>query len=331
MAGRDRNWTGQVTLSNGRALVLGGLGFIGAHVVARLYQSGWTVDVVDNLEARTRETDQRIDFVSERARVHKTGLENASVVGDLIRSVDAVFDAAGATGHLASAVDPAHDIASNLTEHVSFFEVLRRIRPEIPVVNLSTRQVIGQQEDGFLTDRTCPKPVDVNGVSHLAREHYLRVCGNSWGLRSITLRLPNVYGPLMWTEDASHGVIGGWIGQALRGRPLKVLGSGALLRDVLFVADAAEAITRAVTIASVQGPSYLVGGNVMSLTAMAQTIGRMTGVPVGYAKLPPELHGIAVGSAVVDDGNFRSQSGWRPKVSFEDGLRLTLSTLQGRR
>ena len=306
------------------ALVLGGLGFIGTHLAVRLAHDGWQLTVVDNADPLDSDTRQRLASLPSSVEVCHGGIQDRALMAPLLASADVVFDLAGSTGHMASMDDPQRDIADNLVFHIDYLNVIRKLDRLPTVVLASTRQVLGAHDGKSVDDHTCPRPVDVNGVSKLALEQYLRVVGAAWGLRSLVLRLPNVYGPQMRTRDARNGVIGGWIGQALNARPLQVYGTGEGRRNALYVGDAVESLIAAMSLASVAAPAFLVGGEELSLADVAASIASRAGVPLEHVPMPESQRSIDIGSVVVDDSQFRAATGWHPAVGFEEGLTRTL-------
>jgi len=271
------------------AVVLGGLGFIGSNLTLHLIEQGWDVTAIDSdhnsVEARARLCD-----VASVAEVLEARICEVDRIESAVAMADVMFDVAGSTGHLASMTSPEADLMANLVEHVHYLQILRSSAPMVPVISVSTRQVMGKAASGIVDDSSVAAPVDVNGVSKLAWEQYLRVMGSAWGLRSVSIRLPNVYGPRMRIRDSEHGVIGAWIGQALRGDPIAVFGAAAAQkRNVLYVADAVAALAGAVPLATEAAHAYLVGGEVRSLEEVAQAIGSEVSVAVDSAPMPDEL------------------------------------------
>ena len=310
--------TGQRT-----ALVLGGLGFIGSSLTIGLVKRGWKAVVVD-CDMSSLEVRARLGGVLEVAEVINTSIGDVDRIHSAVMNADVVFDVAGRTGHLASMEDPQADLLANLVDHIHYLEILRDSGKPTPIVSASTRQVVGMATARSVDESTVPMPVDVNGVSKLAWEQYLRVMGSAWGLQSVSVRLPNVYGPKMRIRDSEHGVIGAWVGQALQGLPLKVFGGASQRRNIVHVNDAVSALVDAVILAREDSPAYFVGGEVLTLAGIAQEIGRQAGVAVMQAPMPEELAKIDIGSLVVDDSRFRSASLWAPQIRFESGLASSL-------
>jgi UDP-glucose 4-epimerase len=139
------------------------------------------------------------------------------------------------------------------------------------------------------------RPVDINGVNKLASESYHALYGGNYGLRIVSLRLPNTYGPRMRIKGDRQTLFGSWIRSLLLDEPLPVWG-GDQLRDFTFVDDCARAL-----MVAVHGRG-------------AWRIGDFS----------PEQASIHIGDYQADDRAFRRATGWRPRVDLSDGLRLTL-------
>ena len=133
----------------------------------------------------------------------------------------------------------------------------------------------------------------------------------------------------MRTRDARDGVIGGWIGQGLKGQTLQIYGTGEGKRNTLYVDDAVDSLIAVVPTASETAPAYLVGGEEQNLVAVAESIASRLGVAVEYVPVPPSQRAIDIGSVVVDDSRFRAATGWQPAVAFDVGLDRSVALLQG--
>jgi UDP-glucose 4-epimerase len=311
-------------------LVLGGMGFIGANLSIALAGAGARVVVLDRADPTNPEFVSRRGFFPTEITVVSGDIQTPEVVEQHLYAADVVFDLAGATGHLSSMKHPVMDLDANFMSHVHFLETMRRVGPDIPFVVASTRQVLGRNENPYANDDDDPRPVDVNGVGKLALEHYLRVCGSSWGLKSAILRFPNVYGPHMLIRDSSQGVLGGWIGKALNNEDLVVYGSGLAKRNILYATDACEALIAAFPLVSTEAPAFLVGGEEKSLGEMARSVAVQANVKVRFDEMPHDLRSIDVGSLLVDDSRFRTLSGWQPKVPSAVGMAKTFDFFHGR-
>lgn len=319
-----------MTPSAHNAVIFGGLGFIGTNLALRLSDLGWNVTVVDPVSPESLGVADRLGALGQQVRVLCCGMEESRRVKEAVMDADVAFDVAGRTGHLASMEDPLGDLNSNLVAHLKYLEMARDVRPRLPLVLASTRQVLGSPAGGVINDSLAPQPVDANGVSKVALESYLKVFGSVWKMPSVVVRLPNVFGPHMRVVDSANGVIGGWVGQALRDGRLMLYDGGQTRRNVLFVDDAVDAILASCDLVHASAPTFLIGGEELSLHDIAFAIADLTGAEVLMQQMPPQLRSIAVGSVIIDDSRFREQANWSPRVGFAEGLRQSLSFYEER-
>jgi UDP-glucose 4-epimerase len=223
--------------------------------------------------------------------------------------------------------DPVADLEHNLRAPLVTLEAVRAANPRAVVVFASTRQVYGTPASLPVTEVHPVRPVDVNGVHKAAAEQLHALYARVHGLRTVSVRLTNVYGPRQVIGHDRHGFIGWWVRLVLEDRPITVFGDGAQRRDFCFVRDAAEGLWRVAGAPFVAGEAYnLAGPTVASLAELADLMcaiagkGRVERVP-----FPPEKRAIAVGDCVVDGGRLASLLGWRPVVALEAGLRDTFA------
>ena len=220
-----------------RAIVTGGAGFIGSHVVDALVARGDEVAVVDSLVHGTKEN------VNVGAELH---------VRDIREPLDDVFDAVRpqAVFHLAAQADvrvsvehPVDDAEVNVVGTIRILEGARRHGAQ--VVFASTGGAIyGECEEPAPEDGTL-EPLSPYGTSKLAAEEYLRSYNRLYGTRHIALRYGNVYGPRQ-DPHGEAGVVAIFFGALTRGEQAKIFGEGLQTRDYVYVGDVARATTSTV-------------------------------------------------------------------------------------
>jgi nucleoside-diphosphate-sugar epimerase len=194
------------------------------------------------------------------------------------------------------------------------------------VVFASTRQIYGKPDYLPVDEKHLLRPTDVNGINKMAGEWYHILYNNVYGLRGVSLRLTNTYGPRMRIKDARQTFLGVWIKLAIEGKPLEVWG-GAQLRDFTYVDDCVAALLIAADSPAVDGGVYNLGGDrVVSLADLARLVTEANGGgDYVVREFPPERKRIDIGDYYADDGAFRAATGWRPAVGLEDGLRRSLA------
>jgi len=153
-----------------------------------------------------------------------------------------------------------------------------------------------------------------------ATEVYARHWHKFYGLSTVCLRLFNVYGPRVRTTGTYGAVFGVFLAQKLAGKPLTIVGDGTQTRDFTFVSDVVEAFVRA-SEADVAGEVMNVGsGHTYPVNRLVELLG---GPSVHIPKRPGEPD-----CTFADTARIRRRLGWRPKVSFEEGVGVMLDNIE---
>lgn len=315
-----------------RALVTGGLGFIGSNLAIRLNALGTQVTVVDaslngcganryNLSPapEVRVIDEDIGF-PDRFRA-------------AIEEADVVFNLAGDVSHLESMHHPERDLERNTRSQLRFLDACRRWNRGVRVVYASTRQVFGIPEYLPVDEAHPVNPVDFNGVHKYAAGQYHLMLSRNGDLDAVSLRLTNVYGPRLALAASNQGVLGVFLRRLIEGQPLKVFGDGAQLRDPLYVDDAVEAFLRAAAMDTRFERAFNIGGpKPVSLLEIARIASRAAGAPEPECvAFPADLKAIDIGSFHADSRLFARHTGWRAAIEIEEGIQRTLGYFRANR
>jgi UDP-glucose 4-epimerase len=297
-----------------RAIVTGGAGFIGSHVVEALLARGDEVLVVDDLSSGKREN------LPDGARLEET---------DIREPLDSYFDGAEACFHLAAQVDvrisverPEHDADVNVGGTIRVLEAARRHGTQ--VVFSSTGGAIYGECSGPAREDAARRPLAPYGVSKLAGEEYLAAYNRLYETRHVSLRYGNVYGPRQ-DPHGEAGVVAIFFGRLAAGEAPRIFGDGRQTRDYVFAADVARA-----TLATVgrDGGVFNVGtGEETSVLELYELCRRVAGVEIEAEPAPARLGDLQ--RNVLDVSRAESELGWRPEVRLEDGLRRTWESFAG--
>ena len=313
--------------SGSRALITGGLGFIGSHVARQLVDFGAHVTVIDNLVPEYGGNWFNVADIKDRITVHIGDIRDRSLVDNLVPEADFVFNLAGQTSHLDSMTDPHTDLAINADAQLSILEACRGQNPGTRVVFASTRQLYGKPDFLPVTEEHPIRPVDVNGINKLAGEWYHLLYQDVYGIPACALRLTNTYGPGMRVKDARQTFLGIWIKQALSSETIKVFGDGQQLRDFNYVDDCVNALMMAATSPNAEGKVFNLGSpEVISLEKLAQLICEI--VPTAKYELvpfPQDRKKIDIGDYYADTTLIHKELGWEPSMSLTEGITKTLN------
>jgi UDP-glucose 4-epimerase len=297
-----------------RAVVTGGAGFIGSHVVEALLARGDEVTVVDDLSRGRREN------VPEGAQL---------VEHDIREGLEPLFDEMRpeACFHLAAQVDvrvsverPAHDADVNVLGTIAVLEAARR--RDAKVVFASTGGAIYGECDGPAPESADRRPLAPYGVSKLAGEEYLAAYNRLYGGRHVSLRYGNVYGPRQ-DPHGEAGVVAIFFGRLAAGERPRIFGDGTQTRDYVYAGDVAQATLAAV--GRDGGVFNVATGAETSVTELYELCRGIAGSSLEAEQAPARLGELQ--RSVLDVDAAGRGLGWRPEVSLEDGLRLTWESI----
>ena len=312
-----------------RALVTGGAGFIGHHLVRRLVDDGCEVRVLDNFATGSRERLEGLDV--ELVEGDLRSYERAHTA---IRGTDVVFHLGALPSVPRSVQDPLTTGAVNVEGTLN---VLLAARDESVrrVVFASSSSVYGLNQSVPKAETDQPLPISPYGVSKLAAEHYCRAFTAVYGLETVSLRLFNVFGPGQDPLSQYAAVIPRFIvALTSRSRPT-VYGDGTQSRDFTYVDDVTRGILRLIDHVPRGGEGgtapariYNVGNNrpedLMHVVAvLEQALGREAA-----KEMLPMQPGDVV-ETFADIGDLVRDVGFAPQTSIEDGIRDFVAWYRG--
>jgi len=311
---------------NKNILITGGLGFVGSNVAKALVELGAIVTIVDSLIPQYGGNLFNVNDFRERIEINICDIRDSHAMKHLVQGKDYIFNLAGQTSHMDSMTDPQTDLDINASAQLSILEACRLNNPDIKIVFASTRQLYGRPDYLPVDEKHPVRPVDINGINKLAGECYHLLYNNVYGIKACALRLTNTYGPGMRVKDARQTFLGIWVRLLLEGKPIKVFGDGKQLRDFNYVDDCVNALLLAGISDTTNGKVYNLGSpEVIGLKALAELI-----VDLGYGgtfkliPFPPERKAIDIGDYYSDFNLIAQELGWKPKITFEEGLRRTV-------
>jgi UDP-glucose 4-epimerase len=292
-----------------RAVVTGGAGFIGSHVVEALVARGDEVHVLDDLSKGKRER------VAAGAALHVGDIREPDAVFDAVRP-EAVFHLAAQADVRVSVDDPALDADVNVLGTVRILEAARRHGAK--VVFASTGGAIYGECDGPAAESAERRPLAPYGTSKLCGEEYLATWNRLYGTGHVALRFANVYGPRQ-EPHGEAGVVAIFMGLLHEGGTPRIYGDGSQGRDYVFVADVVRAMLAAL---EQNGGVFNVGTGVeTSVVELYDAIQRASGVAREPAFADARLGELQ--RSVLDIALAARELGWRPEHSLDDGLART--------
>jgi len=304
-------------MSGRTAVVTGGAGFIGSHMVDLLLARGYRVRVIDSLVGG-RESNLAHHGNEPRLDLDRRDIRTLEPDERLFAGVELAFHFAGIGDIVPSIERPAEYMSVNVQGTVRMLECARAARVR-KFVYAASSSCYGLADVPTREDHPI-RPEHPYALSkycgELAALHWQRV----YGMPVNSIRIFNAYGPRVRTTGAYGAVFGVFFKQKLAGKPFTVVGDGTQRRDFLYVTDVAEAFLRAAE-SDFTGTVWNLGaGDPQSVNRLVELIG---GPTIHIPKRPGEPD-----TTWADTAKITRELGWRPSVPFDEGVRRMMADIE---
>jgi UDP-glucose 4-epimerase len=299
-----------------RALVTGGAGFIGSHLVDALLADGCAVDVVDDLSSGSAAN------VADAATLHEIDITDRAALHAAVEKAapGAIFHLAAQASVVASVADPNRDCEVNVQGTLNVVDIASRLG--VPVVFTSTGGALyGDDAPRPTPEERIPAPLSPYGASKWAAEAYVNTWSLSSGVPHAVCRLGNVYGPRQ-SPHGEAGVVAIFSRRLFAGETAMLYGHGTPTRDYVHVADVVRALLAASGRRGTFNIATGVETDVKGIWDALRAAARAVAEPLLADLRPGELR-----ESCLDAGKAERELGWRAEVPIEEGLRTTYEAL----
>jgi nucleoside-diphosphate-sugar epimerase len=301
------------------ALVTGGAGFIGSHLVDLLLEQGWMVRVLDNF---TSGTFDNLNNQCESLEVIEGDIRDAEVCTRATQGVHSVFHLAGMASVGDSVSDPLLSHEVNLTGTLKMLIAARDAGVRRFVLSSST-SVYGNADTVPTSEAQTIRPLSPYASQKAAAEMYCRNFHALYGLEAVILRYFNVFGPRQSIYSGYAAAIPKFVHAAISNSTPIIYGDGQQTRDFVYAGNVAAANLLAATAPDVAGETFNIGSGVsLSLLDLLSELRTITG-----AALTPDFRETRPGDvrhSRADIGHARARLGYEPSISLHEGLRRTV-------
>ncbi len=300
-----------------RAVVTGGAGFIGSHLVEALVSRGYQVTIIDDLSTGKKQNVGKL--LGDKVDLIQASVTDPSLLTKLFQNIDCVF-------HLAALPSVPRSIEAPLASHqvniTGTLNVLVSARDNgvSKVVYASSSAVYGDTPLLPKREDMPPNPQSPYAVTKVSGEYYCKVFQTVYGLDTVCLRYFNVYGPRQDPNSQYAAVIPRFISRALEGNPPIIFGDGEQTRDFTFVRDAVEANILAAE-SDATGVFNIGSRSRTTINELAKLIARLLATGVKPVYQEPRAGDIRHSLADISKAR---QIGYNPKYSLEEGLKETI-------
>jgi nucleoside-diphosphate-sugar epimerase len=305
------------------ALVTGGYGFIGSHLVAKLVSGGVHVRVLDNLSSGVR--DNLSGFRSDEVEILEGDVRDIDACKAACRDRDSVFHMAAIASVMSSVDDPAltHDVTLGGTLNMLLAARDQKVQR---FVFSSSAAIYGNAESAPTGEEQPYSPQSPYATAKASGEFYCRNFHDLYGLETVILRYFNVFGPRQNVNSGYAAVIPCFVNAVASGTTPIIYGDGLQTRDFVYVDNVVQANIRAATVPNVAGSTYNVaGGEGITLLRLLEEISHLTGRPT-TPEFRPGRPG-EVRHSRADITRARKELRFEPALLLREGLKHTLDAV----
>ena len=300
------------------ALVTGGAGFIGSHLVEMMVSEGCKVTVLDNLSSGNY---SNLKHIADHISFIEDDIRNQKALNMAIADCEVVFHLAAIVSVPQTIDDPIDAASVNDMGTLLVFEAARQQNVK-RVIFASSCAVYGDDFRLPKKEDMIPKPQSPYAVQKLTSEYYASVFFELYDLETVALRFFNVYGPRQDPSSPYSGVISIFMTKALQHAPAVIYGDGNQSRDFIYVQDVARANLLAATAPEASGQVINIGsGSSVNINQLWEAICTLSGKNLKPEYAPKRSGDIVKSVAAIDFA--KSRLGFEPETSFEEGLKST--------
>ena len=299
-----------------KALVIGGNGFIGSHLVDSLVNRGWGVTVFDLYRRRYDSVPQGVNFIQGDLGVSTTNIE--AILEKT--AADVVFHLAWNSIHETSLQNPTNDLVSNLTPTINIVQACTELGKKLIFLS-SGGAIYGITDEKYIPETHPLNPLSPYGIGKLAVEKYLEMYRYLHGLDYAVLRPSVPFGP---RQDylKRQGAAAVFLYRVSQGLPVTIWGDGNNIRDFFYISDLINAILKCADYNLQNHRIFNVGGSEgITLNQLLIQVENVTGkkaIPEYQPARPFDPPQI-----VLDTTRIREEMGWKPEVTFSEGVQKT--------
>jgi UDP-glucose 4-epimerase len=304
-------------------IITGGAGFIGSHIVEELAQQQHEVVIFDNFFSGKMENIR--PFLEKKNVTFVQGsVTDLSVLKKIFEGADGIFHEGAIASVPRSIANPLATNEANVTGTLNVLIAARDCGVR-KVLFASSSSVYGNTPTLPKREDMTPNPLSPYAVSKLTGEHYLKVFSEVYGLKTLSLRYFNVFGPRQDPKSEYAAVIPRFITKILSHESPTIFGDGGQTRDFTYVKDVVQANIRAME-SDAQGVFNVAYCKRIDLNELASLIMEITGITVSLMYEPPRTGDVR--DSLADIRRAQDAFGYAPEYTVKKGLKETIAWYQ---
>lgn len=310
-----------------KILITGGAGFLGSNLARRLSNDNEIYLLIKP------ETDLwRIYDIKDHKNIKiiEGNLLDSEIITEAIKNKDYIYHFAWQTNLKKSMENPIEDLKNDIGVLLTILESCKKFNNKVKIIFASTSTVVGIPKKIPVYENEKEDPLSIYDANKLLAEKYLKIYYENYNINFCVLRLCNVFGEYQKIDSPNRGILNFMIGKALRGEDLTVYGKGNFIRDYSYVQNYVDAFVLAAENENTEGEIYVIGsreGKTFNevVQKIKEIFERLTKKNINIKHI--EFHDknkINERNFIADFSKFNKDTGWAPKINFDEGLNRTV-------
>lgn len=306
-------------------LITGGAGFIGSSLAHALVKQGAKVTVLDAMLPLYGGNEFNLEGIRDQVEFVTGDIRDEELVKKLVVGKDFIYNFAAQVSYIDSKDQPFLDLDINGRGHLILLETVRQHAPQAKVFFSSSRLVYGKILTLPVTETHPTDPLSMYGIHKLLGEKYYRYYADTFGLHTVSVRIPNPYGPRQQMKHNKYSIVGWFIRQAMEGKKITIFGDGSQERDYLYVDDIVEAFLQ-LSEKGEKGEVYNVGTDerIRFVDMVDAVIASVGSGQKEHVPWPQNYEKNETGNYVADTSKLEKLTGWKPQTKLAEGIAKTV-------
>ena len=305
-----------------KILITGGAGFIGSSLAHTLVSLGAKVTVLDAMLPLYGGNMFNLEGIMDKVEFVLGDIRDKKLMLEIVAGMDIIFNLAAQVSYIDSKTEPFLDLDINCSGHLTVLEAAKEVAPKSRIIFSSSRMVYGKVISNPVSENHSTEPLSLYGIHKLAGEKYYRYYHDTFGLDTVTIRIPNPYGPRQHMKHNKYSIVGWFLRQALDNKIISIFGDGLQDMDYIYIDDVVDGFLSVVEKGK-SGEVYNLGSKEkVSLIEMVNEILMETkSGSVEHVVWPENFEKNKTGSYIANTSKIKRDVGWQAKINFKEGVR----------
>jgi len=262
-----------------------------------------------------------VEDIKDQITLIDGDIRDAELMNRIVVGQDYIYSLAGQVSYLDAKEQPFVDLDFNARGQLTILEAMRQFAPEARVLFSSSRLVYGKILTLPVREDHPTDPLSLYGIHKLLGEKYYRYYTDTFEIPSVSIRIPNPYGPRQQMKHSKYSIVGWFVRQAMEDKTITIFGDGTQERDYMYIDDIVEAFLQ-LAVKGVAGEVYNIGTHerVRFVDMIDAAIAEVGSGRKEHVPWPKDYEKNETGNYIADTAKIETLTGWQPRVTLKEGI-----------